>query len=73
MQLEPLKHRSQVLAKAISPKVPFNPKNRKHLASLKKFLTTGNWGDIRFQPELPHVEVPMTCLVKLANHVLAKV
>ena len=73
MQLEPLQHKSRILAKAVMPKVKFDPKNKKHIASLKKFLSSGNWGDTRFVAELPHVEVPMTCLVKLANHVLAKV
>lgn len=72
MQLEPLQQ-SKILAKAVLPKVTFDPKNKKHLASLKKFLSTGNWGEVRFHAELPHVEVPMTCLVKLANHVLTKV
>ena len=73
MQLEPMQHKSRILAAAVKPKVTFDPKNKKHLASLKKFLSSGNWGEVRFHPELPHVEVPMTCLVKLANHVLTKV
>ena len=73
MSVEAPKHKSRVLAGAVLPKTTFDPKNKKHLASLKKFLSTGNWGDVRFHAELPHVEVPMTCLVKLANHVLTKV
>jgi len=73
MQTQLLNHKSKALASAAIPKVSFDPKNKKHLASLKKFLETGKWGDVRFVAELPHVEVPMTCLVKLANHVLRKV
>lgn len=73
MSAETSKHKSRVLAGATLPRTTFDPRNKKHLASLKKFLDTGNWGDVRFNAELPHVEVPMTCLVKLANHVLTKV
>jgi hypothetical protein len=68
-----IKHKSAALASAAIPKVSFDPKNKKHLASLKLFLDTGKWGDVRFVAELPHVEVPATCLHKLAAHVLRKV
>jgi hypothetical protein len=67
------KHKSAILAKAVIHKVPFNPEDERHLRSLKTFLDTGKWGDVRFVAELPHVEVPMTCLVKLARHVLRDV
>ena len=73
MQAEAPKHKSAALASAAIPKVSFDPKKKQHLASLKKFLETGKWGDVRFIAELPHVEVPATCLHKLAAHVLRKV
>ena len=66
-------HKSQALALAEIPKVSFDPTNKQHLASLKSFLTLGKWGKVRFAPELPHVEVPATCLHKLALHALRAV
>jgi hypothetical protein len=64
------KHKSKVLQGATLDRVSFNPKNRRHRESLKHFIETGNWGEVRFAAELPHVEVPMTCLVKLARYSL---
>lgn len=48
----------------------FNPKNKAHRDSLKKFIETGNWGDVQFYPEFPYIDVPMTVLMKLAQHEL---
>lgn len=42
----------------------FDPKNPKHITSLKHFLHTGNWGDVQFEAELPYIEVPMTVIMK---------
>ncbi len=48
----------------------FDPKNKKHIASLEHYIRTGNWGEIQFFAEVPFVEVPMTVLMKFASHVL---
>lgn len=49
----------------------FDPTNQEHLESFKLFLHTGAWGAVQFYPEVPHIEVPMTVLVKFAKHHLA--
>lgn len=56
-----------------TPKVSFDPQNEEHLASLKSFLESGKWGATRFTAEWPHVDVPATCLHKLAAHALRDV
>jgi hypothetical protein len=48
----------------------FNPKNKAHLESFKKFLSTGNWGKIQFYVEAPYVTVPETVLRKFCMHQL---
>jgi len=48
----------------------FNPKNKLHLESLKKFLATGNWGKIQFFVESPYVTVPETVIRKFCMHQL---
>lgn len=48
----------------------FDPENSAHVASLKHFLRTGNWGEIQFEAELPYIEVPMTVVMKYARWVL---
>lgn len=48
----------------------FNPENPAHLASFTYFIQTGNWGDVQFFAELPYNEVPMTCMMKFAEHKL---
>lgn len=58
------------LAAVNAPKVSFDPQNEAHLASLKSFLESGKWGAARFTAEWPHVDVPTTCLYKLALHAL---
>ncbi len=44
----------------------FDPTVQRHLDSLKKFLETGNWGDIQFFCEYPYTDVPTTVLMKYA-------
>lgn len=69
MQIQDMnKYDSVTLSRAMPTRVMFNPKNKKHRESVKKFLETGKWGDVLFQPEYPHVEVPMTVLMKLAEY-----
>lgn len=48
----------------------FDPANPVHLASLKSFVNTGNWGEVQFYPELPYTNVPMTVFTKFAKHAL---
>jgi len=51
------------------PREFFDPTNERHLASMDAFIKTGNWGNVQFYPELPYAEVPMTVLMKHAEHV----
>jgi hypothetical protein len=46
----------------------FNPRNKAHQDSLRKFLETGNWGDIQFFVESPYVTVPQTVMRKFCAH-----
>jgi hypothetical protein len=48
----------------------FNPKLKRHVDSLKAFLSTGSWGDVKFYPELPYIEVPMSVMVKYLRYSL---
>jgi hypothetical protein len=64
---------NRVLATPLVPRTTFDPKNKEHRASLKKFLDTGSWGSIQFFPEEPYVTVPETVLRKFALHNLQKV
>lgn len=50
----------------------FEPKNKEHRASLKKFLETGNWGDVQFYAEYPCETVPETVLRKFALATLTR-
>jgi hypothetical protein len=59
---------SSVFVKPLIQRERFDPKNDKHLESLEVFIRTGNWGTIQFFPELPYNEVPMTVLMKYAEH-----
>jgi hypothetical protein len=38
----------------------FDPKNPAHLESYRRFLMTGNWGNLRFHIEIPHNTVTET-------------
>ena len=44
----------------------FEPSNIEHRASLKKFIETGNWGEVQFFPEYPCVTVPETVFRKFS-------
>lgn len=44
----------------------FDPKKKTHRESLKRFLETGNWGQVQFFPEEPCITVPETVLRKFA-------
>lgn len=57
-----------VLREPLINRAKFDPTNPTHLESFKIFLRTGNWGDIQFYSELPYIEVPMTVLMKYAEH-----
>jgi len=59
--------RSAVLRNHGRTRVPFDPVNPDHLASLKKFLETGSWGSVMFFPEFPYTDVPTYVLSKYAS------
>lgn len=61
---------SGVLRGSRVPRTEFDPTNGDHLASVRTFLATGNWGQIQFYPEAPYVSVPETVFRKLANWAL---
>ena len=50
------------------PREHFDPTSQVHLDSFDVFLKTGNWGAVQFFPELPYSDVPMTVLMKYAQH-----
>jgi hypothetical protein len=58
---------SRALRNAKISREEFNPTDGTHLASLRKFLDTGNWGNIQFYPEAPYVTIPETVLRKMAE------
>ena len=64
--------KSPILKKSLVTREFFDPKNKKHRESFKKFLTTGGWGDIHFFPELPFVTVPETVMRKFCLFNLEK-
>lgn len=57
---------SSVLRDARVTRECFDPTNGAHLASLRKFLSTGNWGSVQFYAEAPCTTVPETVLRKAA-------
>lgn len=59
-----------ILKQVFIERVYFDPSNAAHVESFKCFISTGNWGDIQFYPELPYIEVPITVLMKFALHQL---
>lgn len=59
-----------VLARAQVKREIFDPANDAHLASMKIFLSTGNWGSVQFYAELPYIEVPMTVMRKFCEYTL---
>lgn len=53
-------------------RVKFNPSNKQHLQSYWEFIHNGRWGDVLFEAELPHIEVPATVADKFIKYALAK-
>ncbi len=66
------KFSSRVLSKPNVNREMFDPKNKEHRASLKKFIETGNWGDVQFFAEYPYVTVPETVFRKFALAMLTR-
>lgn len=60
---------SSVLRRVPVTRVSFDPTNPAHQASLDAFIRTGNWGEVHFYCEAPYSDVPMTVLMKHAEHV----
>ena len=60
-------NRSTILRRATVTRATFDPTNQEHLASLKSFIATGNWGAVQFYCEFPFTDVPMTALMKFAG------
>ena len=60
--------RSSSLRHHGSTRVLFDPSNKDHCDSLKKFLQSGTWGPVQFFPEYPCTDVPMTVLTKFAAY-----
>ena len=46
----------------------FDPKNKEHIESFKKYMSTGNWGKVQFYVESNYVTVPETVLSKYCKH-----
>ena len=63
---------SRGLSKPQVRRETFDPKNKEHKASLKKFIETGNWGDVQFFAEYPCVTVPETVLRKFSLAMLSR-
>lgn len=63
---------SRVLREPTVRRENFDPKNKEHKASLKKFIETGNWGDVQFFAEYPYVTVPETVLRKFSMAMLTR-
>ena len=63
---------SRVLREPTIRRETFEPKNKEHRASLKKFIETGNWGDVQFFAEHPCVTVPETVLRKFSMAMLTR-
>lgn len=60
--------RSNTLRRCTMARSEFDPSNKEHLASLRTFVQTGNWGKNQFVCEFPFTDVPMTVLMKFAGH-----
>lgn len=63
---------STALRQHLASRVVFNPLNDEHIKSLKEFIRTGNWGDVRFFAEAPYTDVPTSVLMKFASQVLGE-
>lgn len=62
--------RSAALRTHGGSRAAFDPKNEKHVASLKHYLETGSWGDVMFFLEHPFTDVPTYVLTQYACHQL---
>ena len=51
-------------------RVHFNPKNKAHVASLKTFIETGTWGEVKFACEGSYLSVPEYVMRKFISHQL---
>lgn len=51
-------------------RVHFNPKNKAHVASLKTFIETGSWGEVKFVCEGSYLSVPEYVMRKFIAHQL---
>lgn len=51
-------------------RVHFDPKNKAHIESFKAFLSTGMWGEVKFECEAPFLSVPEYVMRKYATHML---
>ena len=63
---------SRVLNTPMVRREPFDPNNNEHRDSLKKFIETGNWGEVQFFAEYPYVTVPETVFRKFSLAMLAR-
>lgn len=61
---------SSSLRKHSIERTNFDPNHIAHIASLRKFIETGNWGDIQFFCESPYTDVPTTVLMKYCSYQL---
>lgn len=61
-------NRSSVLQRHGNSRVSFDPTNEAHVASFKKFIQTGNWGDVQFYTEFPYTDAPTTVSMRLHEH-----
>ena len=66
------KFSSRVLSEPQVRRESFDSKNKEHRASLKKFIETGNWGDVQFFAEYPYVTVPETVFRKFTLAMLTR-
>jgi len=51
-------------------RVHFNPKNKAHVASLKTYIETGTWGEVKFACEGSYLSVPEYVMRKFIAHQL---
>lgn len=58
------------LLTALPQRTHFNPKNKAHVASLKQYLETGSWGNIKFVCEGSYLSVPDYVMRKYIAHQL---
>lgn len=55
-----------MLTNTRQPREKFNPRNKKHLASLKVFLETNRWGEVQFELVPPFTSIPHMVLTMFA-------